>query len=267
MSDEKLDAQAEKIRKGFVSVSEEEDEISLSFLDEINALVRIVLKDDPVDIYTLLTPEELARWKKAKLKRRISKLWQKVSLQSVLYFSLLTTITLFLVNEAVSFYAQESVVSSKTYLQAVLTEICFIFLSGYRTDSRAQNVLVPVLRAFMFALMLFVITSEVTLEGAKDINKIGSITDRISRLEKQVDSTNKEIDYYKSIDWKSRMTQSITKRNDLEKQIQELKERQEKEGASEEVSGLIQYKVYGKAAFRVILMMISVLITRRLWRF
>jgi hypothetical protein len=119
----------------------------------------------------------------------------------------------------------------------------------------------------MFALMLFVITSEVTLEGAKDINKIGSITDRISRLEKQVDSTNKEIDYYKSIDWKSRMTQSITKRNDLEKQIQELKERQEKEGASEEVSGLIQYKVYGKAAFRVILMMISVLITRRLWRF
>jgi Ni,Fe-hydrogenase I cytochrome b subunit len=265
--DNELEKQAEKIRKGFVSVSEEEDEISLSFLDEINALVRIVLKDEPIDIYTLLTPEELARWKKAKVKRHIYRLWQRVSLQSVLYFSLLTTITLFLVNEAVSFYAHQDVVSSKTYLQAILTEICFIFLSGYRTDSRAQNVLVPVLRGFMFALMLFVITSEVTLEGAKDINKISNITDRIERLEKQIDATNKEIDYYKSIDWKSRMTQSISKRNELEKQVQELKERQEKEGASEEVSSLLQYKVYGKAAFRVILMMISVLITRRLWKF
>jgi hypothetical protein len=119
----------------------------------------------------------------------------------------------------------------------------------------------------MFALMLFVITSEVTLDGAKDINKIDSITDRIERLENSIGQINKEIEYYKSIDWRGRMTQSIIKRDELERQVQDLKERQEKEGASTEVSKLLQYKVYGKAAFRIILILVSVLITRRLFTF
>lgn len=260
-----LEQQAEKIRKDFLSVTEDENETSLSFLDEINALVRIVLKDEPIDVYTLITPGELEKWRKAKIKRQFNKLVSKFSLKSSLYFILLVTITAFLVHEALPFYA-EGQITTKTWIQAILTEVCFIFLSGYRSDSSIQQKFVPILRASIFALMLFVITSEVTLKGAKDINTIDSIQDRIERLEKYIDQTNKEIEYYKSIDWKRRMSQSIKKRDELELQIQELKERQEKEGASVQVSKLLQYKVYGKAVFRVILMLISVLITRRLFK-
>lgn len=262
---EDLSRQADRIRKGFTSVTEEEDEVNLSFLDEINALVRVILKDDPVDVYTLLTPSELERWRKAKLKRQIKKIFSKFSLGSSLYFLLLGTITAFLVSEAIHFYA-EGAITAKTWVQAILTEICFIFVSGYRADSGIQRWLVPVLRASIFALMLFVITSEITLKGTKDISNIDNLADRIARTEKQIDSVNKEIDYYKSIDWKWRMTQSIKKRDELEKQVQTLKEQQVEQG-SKEVSSIMQYKMYGKAAFRVVLLMISVLITRRLFKF
>lgn len=262
---EDLERQADKIRKGFTSVTEDEDEVSLSFLDEINALVRIILKDDPIDVYTLLTPGELERWRKTKLRRQVSKILSKFSLESSLYFILLSTITAFLVSEALPFYS-EGAVTAKTWLQAILTEICFIFISGYRSDSGPQKFLVPVLRTSIFALMLFVITSEITLKGTKDISNIDNLADRITRLEKQIDSINKEIEHYRSIEWIGRMTQSIRKRDELEKQIQALKEQQTEQG-SKEVSSLLQYKMYGKAAFRVILLMISVLITRRLFRF
>ena len=46
--------QAEKIRKGYTSVLEDEDEETLSFLDELNKLIRLILGDDSSDIYTLL---------------------------------------------------------------------------------------------------------------------------------------------------------------------------------------------------------------------
>jgi hypothetical protein len=265
MSDNELEKQAEKIRKGFVSVTEDEDEVSLSFLDEINALARIVLKDDPIDIYTLLTPAELERWRKAKFKRQIKKIISKFSFQFISYFILLSTITGFLVSEALPFYG-EGEITAKTWLQAILTEICFIFLSGYRADSGIQKLFLGVLRSSIFVLMLFVITSEITLKGTRDIDQIDNLADRIARIEKQIDSINKEIDYYKSIDWKWRMTQGIKKRDELEKQVQELKEKQSESG-TKEVSKLLQYKIYGKAAFRVILLMISVLITRRLFSF
>lgn len=260
-----LELQADKIRKGFASITEDEEEVSLSFIDEVNSLVRIILKDDPIDVYTLLTPEELSKWRQQKIKRHLKKILSKVSIRSILYFILLSTITGFLVSEAVHFYS-EGEINIKTWLQAILTEVCFIFLSGYRAESISQKIFLPVLRASIFCLMLFVITSEITLKGTKDISSIDNLSDRISRLEKQIDSINKEIDYYKSVDWKWRMVQSIKTRDELEKQIQQLKEQQSSEG-SKEVSNILQYKMYGKAAFRVILLMISVLITRRLFSF
>ena len=168
-------------------------------------------------------------------------------------------------SEALPFYG-EGEITAKTWLQAILTEVCFIFLSGYRADPGIQKWLVGLLRTSIFALMLFVITSEITLKGTRDIDQIDNLADRIARIEKQIDSINKEIDYYKSIDWKWRMTQGIKKRDELEKQVQELKEKQSESG-TKEVSKLLQYKIYGKAAFRVILLMISVLITRRLFSF
>lgn len=260
-----LENQADKIRAGFASITEEEDEVSLSFIDEVNQLIRIILKDDPIDVYTLLTPEELAKWRKAKFKRHLKKILSKFSLGSFLYFILLSTITAFLVSEALPFYAEDGI-TVKTWLQAILTEICFIFVSGYRSDSGPQRFLVPILRVSIFILMLFVITSEITLKGTKDISNIDNLADRVARMENQINSINKEIDHYRSIEWVGRMTQSIRKRDELEKQIQTLKEQQVDKG-SKEVSSILQYKMYGKAAFRVILLMISILITRRLFKF
>ena len=264
--DKELVEIADKIRKGYASALEDEDDEKLSFLDELNALVRVILKDDPIDIYTLLTPEELAKWKKAKFRRQVRRLISSISIRSSLYFILLATITGFLVSEAVPFYAMGAI-TAKTWVKAILTEISFIFLSGYRAEGRLEMASVSILRACMFCLMLFVITSEVTLEGAKDLSKISNIASRIERLEKQISKTEIDIKRFKEMKWPKNMTQSIRKREGLEEQVQELKERQEKEGASEGVASILQYKIYGKAAFRLILMFITVLITRRIFKF
>lgn len=263
----KLLEQAERIRKGYKSIEVDEQEEQLSFLDELNALVRTILHGEPVDIYTLLNKEELEKWKKAKTKRHIKKLLGKIFSRSSLYFILLATITVFLVSEALPFYAIAGVISAKTYLKAILTEVCFIFLAGYRAVGWIQTGLVSILRASIFCLMLFVISSEVTMEGARDISKIDNIANRIERLETQIKKTEQDIEHYKSIDWPRNMTTSIRKREELETQVQELRLRQEKEGASENIAKLTEYKTYGKAVFRLILMFVSVLITRRLWKF
>lgn len=265
--DKELLEQAERIRQGYKSIETDEEEEQLSFLDELNALVRYILKGEPVDIYTLLTPQELERWKKAKLKRHVKRLLGKVFDRSNLYLILLVTITLFLITEALPFYAIAGIVTTKTYVKAILTEVCFLFLAGYRSKGRVQTALVSILRTSIFCLMLLVISSEVTLEGARDVSKISNIANRIERLEKQIDKTEIDIERYRSIKWPRNMTTSIRKREQLEIQVQELRYRQESEGASENVSKLIEYKTYGKAAFRLILMFVSVLITRRLWRF
>lgn len=258
---------AERIRKGYKSIEVDEQEEQLSFLDELNALVRTILKDEPVDIYTLLNPEQLRQWKEKKLKRHAKKLLGKIFTRSSLYFILLATITLFLVSEALPFYAIAGAITAKTYLKAILTEVSFIFLAGYRAIGWFQTGLVSILRASIFCLMLFVISSEVTMEGARDISKISNITNRIERLETQINKTNAEIEDYRKRDWPKNMTLSIRKRDELEKQVQDLRLRQESEGASENVAKLTEYKTYGKAAFRLILMFISILITRRLWKF
>jgi hypothetical protein len=259
--------QAEKIRKGYTSVLEDEDEETLSFLDELNKLIRLILGDDSSDIYTLLTKDELEKWKKQKFKRAVVRLIRSINPHKILYFILLATITGFLVHEALPFYAIGGEISEKTWLKAILTEVSFIFLSGYRSDTKLQIAGVGLLRVAIFCLMLFVITSEVTMTGAKDLAKIDNLQIRITRLEGQINKTEKDIQRYREINWPRNMTQSIRKREELEKQLQELRERQEKEGASEELSDLLKYKMFGKAAFRLILMFISVLVTRRIFKF
>ena len=137
----------DRIRKGYSSSMEDEQEEKLSFLDELNSLIRVILKDDPVDVYTLLTPEELKKWKNAKIRRHLKRLISSISIKSCLYFILLATITGFLVSEAVPFYAVAGIITTKTWIKAILTEVCFIFLSGYRSDTRLQMAMVGVLRA------------------------------------------------------------------------------------------------------------------------
>jgi outer membrane murein-binding lipoprotein Lpp len=259
--------QADNIRKGYTSVLEDEQEETLSFLDELNKLVRLILGDDSTDIYILLTPEELANWKRQKAKRIIVKFLRSIKMKYILYFTLLATITGFLVHEALPFYAIDGIISTKTWLKAMLTEVSFIFLSSYRSSSKVQILGVGTLRVAIFCLMLFVITNEVTMTGTENIAKIDNLQSRIQRLELQIEKTEKDIKRYREINWPRNMTQSIRKREQLENQLQTLKQRQEQEGASKELSDLIRYKMYGKAAFRLILMFISVLISRRVFKF
>ena len=259
--------QAEKIRKGYSSVLVDEDEEQLTFLDEINKLLQIIFKDAPVDVYTVLKDGELDKWKKAKWKRRFSKFISSVSLRGILYFGLLATITGFLVSEAIPFYAIAGAVTSKTILKAILTEVSFIFLSAYRAVGKLETIGVGILRAAVFCLMLFVITSEVQMQGAGDISKINRISEQISTIERQIESKEKEIKFYMDKNWGNNTRQRIVERDKLAEQLRELKERQVQEGASQEVASLVQYKMYGKAAFRVILMFISVLVSRRIFRF
>ena len=57
-----------------------------------------------------------------------------------------------------------------------------------------------------------------------------------------------------------------TEKEKLTTQLIDLKQQQAK-GATAEVSKLVQYKAYGKAFFRVILLFISILVTRRIFHF
>jgi hypothetical protein len=243
MEDKELTEQIKKIKSGYTSVLEDEDEENLSFLDELNKLIRLILGGESADIYTLLSTKELEKWKKAKIKRTFLRLFRSINIRGILYFILLATITGFLVHEALPFYAMDGIISEKTWLKAILTEISFIFLSGYRDEVLVQKIGVNILRGGIFCLMLFVITSEVTMSGAKDISKINNLQIRIERLEKQIERTEKDIQHYKEINWPRNMTESIRKREKLEDELQKLKERQEKEGASEELIDQLQYKI------------------------
>lgn len=267
MEDKELIEQADKIRKGFSSVMEDEEEEQLSFLDEINSLVRIIFKDAPVDVYTVLKEGELEKWKKQKYRRLLKKLLGSISIRGISYFILLVTITGFLVSEALPFYAVAGVIGTKTYIKAILTEVCFIFLSGYRCEGKLETVAVGVLRASIFCLMLFVITSATLTQGTNKMAEITNLDAQVRVLEKQIDSKEKEIQFYMDKDWGSNARQRILERDELSEKLMKLKQSQVEKGASKEASELVKYKMYGKAIFRLILMFISVLLTRRIFRF
>lgn len=265
--EKELIKQADRIRKGYASVMEDEDEEQLSFLDEINKMIRIIFRDAPIDIYTVLTEGQLEKWKKQKYRRAIKRFLSSVSIRRILYFILLATITGFLVTEAIPFYAIGSAVTTKTWIKAILTEVCFIFLSGYRSEGWVETLSVGVLRVAIFCLMLFVITSEVTLQGTGKVAKINIIQEQILTLERQIESKEKEIEFYMKKGWGNNTRQRVLERDKLSDQLRKLKTKQIEEGASKEVSKLVKYKMYGKAIFRLILMFISVLVSRRMFRF
>ena len=87
-SNKELIEQAERIKKGYATVMADEEEEQLTFLDEVNKLVRIIFKDTPADIYTILAKGELEKWKKQKYKRLFKKYLSNVSIRGILYFIL-----------------------------------------------------------------------------------------------------------------------------------------------------------------------------------
>ncbi len=265
----KIVESAKSIRKKFRTETEgkTEEETKLSFLDELNSHIRDIFGDNSADVYTALSPEALGKWKKQKWRRWFSKALGGTSLKKTLMFTLLATITAFLVSEALAFYAIDGIYESKTYVKAILTEICFIFLSGYRSEGKIATVLVSGLRISIFVLMLFVITSQTLFTGAQTESDISNIAEQIQFVQEQIREKDKLIEFYREKDWGVNTRLQAEEKSKLVAKLLELKERQIQEKKAENTTDLVRYKTYGRAAFRMIVLLISVLITRRLFTF
>jgi len=237
-------------------------EEEISFIDRLNRLTQLILNDDSFTVYNALDKESLERWKKNRFSR-----WLRSSYHNIFYFALLATITIFLVSEAISFYAQDNMVTGKTYLKAILTEVAFIFLSGYRTVGKLSLAWVSFLRVSIFGLMIFVISNQTFTVGKTNIGEIESISQQVTLVEQQIQEKDRQIKYYRDIkNWPITTKQMVQEKDKLVKKLIKLKEQQAK-GKNKDLSKLEEYKMYGRAAFRVLLLFISVLISRRIFKF
>lgn len=237
-------------------------EEQMEFLDRLNKLIQSILGDSSFSIYQELNKDTVDSWHKARFRRFL----KNISLQKIFYFLLLVTITGFLVSEALPFYALNGVITTKVYIKAILTEVCFIFLSGYIAQGNMGKAWVGFLRACIFCLMLFVITSETFTVGAGKIGNTNAIAEQIQIIEKQIEEKEKTIEFYRKKDWGVNVRQHTFDKNELVKELLALKKKQA-EGANVLVTEVEKYKTYGRAFFRVLLLLISALITRRLFKF
>jgi len=255
-----------KLKEGYQVETEDPKEEPLSFLDEVNDLIRSIFNDSSLSVYTVFNRENLEEWRQKKLYRWFKNKVLK-NIHKSLYFLLLVTITGFLVSEALDFYSIDGSITPKTYVKAILTEVCFIFLSGYRSDNKVQMIGASALRVGIFCLMMFVITSKTFIDTERNTSNTNAVESQIILLEEQVEEKKKSIVYYRDVKkWPVTTKQLIKEKDDMVKKLVSLKEKQSK-GATKEVSDLVRYKGYGKAFFRVLLLFISVLVTRRLFSF
>jgi len=265
--DEEILKAAEKIRNSYATKFVDEEEEQLSFIDEVNKLLQSIFKDNPSDVYTALSPEKLEKWKKSKWRRFRSLFMNREQLQKIFYIALLTTITAFLVSEALPFYALGGVVATSTYVKAILTEVCFIFLNGYRSVGKLQTTAVIALRVSIFVLMMFVITSRVIFESAENVSEISNVQSQIELLIVDIAKKEETIEFYRKKNWGVNVRMQEEVRDKLREELLKLKTRQLETKKSEAVSDLIVFKAWGRAAFRMLLLLISVLISRRLFHF
>ena len=268
---EKIFTQAQDIKKKFkASAKTEKDTLSgkFVFLDSVNSLVRLILDDDSATVYDALNEDTIRKWHKERSnKLNLVKTFLYKNKTNFLYFLLLCSITGFLVSEALGFYSADDIVTAKTYIKAILTEVCFIFLSGYRASSRIELSLVSILRVSIFTLMVLVITSQVLLDGSKNIGNTESISKQITLIEKQIKEKEKNIIYYRDVKkWPITTKQLIKEKDLLVNELLDLR-KQQASGSNKKVSELVKYRMYGRAVFRIILLFISVLITRRIFKF
>lgn len=244
-----------------VDIVEEE----MSFLDKMNKLVQLILNDSSFSIYTALQKDSLDKWKQ----KRISRWFKGLILnnwKNAFYFIFLVCITVFLVSEAVTFYADGQAIDFKTYTKAILTEISFIFLSGYGASNLKERIWVNILRAGVFSLMLFVISSQTLINGVSFDTNSQAVQEQIQILEKQIEAKEKDIQFYVGKEWGNNARKQMEEKSMMVSKLLELKEKQA-QGSNKDVSRLVVYKSYGQAFFRVILLLISVLITKRLFVF
>lgn len=267
MKDEEILNKIKDIKENYqTELDEDNKQDSLSFLDKMNDLVRSIFNDSSLTVYDVFDKQELEKWKEKRFSRKIKNFFH-ANHKNTFYFALLVSITAFLVSEALDFYSSGAALDFKTYVKAILTEVCFIFLSGYRSDTKMQQFAVSTLRVGIFCLMIFVITSKTFMDSTKNSSNTDAIQEQISILEKQIEEKEKDITYYRDVkQWPNTARQLMKERDELVKKLMELKEKQAA-GATVQVSDLIRYKAYGNAFFRVLLLFISILITRRLFSF
>jgi hypothetical protein len=241
------------------------EEAEMTFLDKLNRLSQLILNDDSFAIYQALDKESMEKWKKKRFSR-----WLKRTIatnyKNTFYFMFLASITAFLVSEAVTFYADGQVADAHTYVKAILTEVSFIFLSGYVSKDWKQKIWVNTLRAGVFSLMLFVISSQTILSGTKVSTNSTAIQEQVQLLETQIADKEKTIQFYRDKGWGNSVRKQTEDKNKLVDKLIALKE-QQAQGSNEKVSNQVVYRSYGQAFFRVLLLLISVLITRRLYSF
>ena len=240
-------------------------ESEMSFLDRLNRLVQLILGDDSFTVYEALDQKSLDNWKKKRFSRWLKKTIVQ-NYKKTFYFVFLASITAFLVSEAVVFYADGNSIEFKTYVKAILTEVAFIFLSGYKTEGFKDKLWVNTLRAGVFSLMLFVISSQTIYSGAKFQGNTNAVQEQVQILEAQIAEKEKTIQFYIGKGWGNSVRKLTEDKNKLVDKLIALKE-QQAQGSNEKVSNLVIYKSYGQAFFRVLLLLISVLITRRLYSF
>ena len=236
-----------------------------SFLDKLNRLVQLILNDDSASLYPALQPENVKKWHKGRFKRWLKNLIVS-NYKNTFYFAFLVSITAFLVSEAVTFYADGQAPDFKTYVKAILTEVAFIFLSGFKTSDWLNKIWVNTLRAGVFCLMLFVISSQTLMSGTKFETNSEVIQQQVELLEKQIAEKEKTIQFYIDKGWGNSVRKQTEDKNKLVEKLIELKEKQA-QGSNEGVSKQVVYRSYGQAFFRVLLLFISVLITRRIFVF
>lgn len=253
------------MRSEYEAAEVDQQEEEMRFLDKLNRLIQLILKDDSFSIYTAISETNLQKWHKSRLTRIIKNLLFS-NLRNSLYFILLATITGFLVSEALSFYAIDGVISTKTYVKAILTEVCFIFLSGYRSSTKLGMIWTSFLRGGIFCLMMFVITSQTLDVGTRTISENEVIAQQIVLIEEQIKQKEKDIEYFKKINWPKNAARTTIEKEELVKKLIKLKEEQAA-GKNQDVSERERQKMYGRAAFRILLLFISVLITRRIFSF
>lgn len=243
----------------------DEAEEEMSFLDKMNRLIQLILNDNTFTLYTALEKDSIDRWKKKRFSRWLKSVFVS-NYKNTFYFAFLVSITAFLVSEAVTFYADGGEADLKTYIKAILTEVSFIFLSGYIASGWKEKIWVNTLRAGVFSLMLFVISSQTLMNATQFDSNSKVIQEQIVILENQIKEKEKTIEFYIAKGWGNNVRKHTEDKDKLVEKLLLLKE-QQAAGSNSQVSQLVVYKSYGQAFFRILLLLISVLITRRIFSF
>jgi hypothetical protein len=262
MDDKDILEKAKEMRRHFETESVDEEKVQENFSDKLHSLLRSIFGDDTDAAYELVEKGHLKEWRKKAWLRNIKKVLLG---KQLFYITMLIATIAFLVSEAATFYAGGEEITIGAYYKAILTELAFIFLAGYVATDKLGKWLSKGLLVGVFCLMMFVISAETLTDGVDRVSESGHIARQVETLEKQIKEKDDLIEYYIRIEWPRNATTTRIERDQLVKRLLELQDRQA-EGTNEDVAKMEQYKSYGNAFFRGILLMVNILLVRRAFK-